>query len=89
MKFRRLSLPNCCLAEIAPISYHIDMSMMLRQIARYVTQKAASDPEAKEKAIKAAHVVVDEAKQIAKQDDRAYAAGRAVRRAFNKLLSGR
>ena len=65
------------------------MSMLLRRIARYVTQKVASDPDAKEKAIKLAHDVVDEAKQIAKEDDRAYAAGRAVRRAFNKLLSGR
>ena len=65
------------------------MSMLLRQIARYVAEKVASDPEAKEKAIKVAHDVVDEAKQIAKQDDRAYAAGRACRRALDKMLSDR
>ena len=65
------------------------MSVLLRQIARYVTQKAASDPEAGEKAIKAARGVVVEATQIAKEDDRAYAAGRALRRAFDKLQSNR
>ncbi len=78
-----------CLAGIAEIDYGVAMSMLLRHITRYVTQKIASDPQAKEKAIKVAHGVVDEAKQIAKQEDRAYAAGRAVRRAFDKLLSDR
>ena len=73
----------------AQIRYRVAMSMLLRQIARYVAQKAASDPEAKEKAIKAAQVVADEAKHIAKEDDRAYATGRAVRRAFDRLLSDR
>jgi hypothetical protein len=61
------------------------MSVLLRQIARYVAQKAASDPEAREKVVKAASGVVEQAKQIAKEDDRAYAAGRAFRRAFDKL----
>lgn len=65
------------------------MSVLLRQIARYVSQKAASDPEAREKVFKAARDVVEEAKQIAKNDDRAYAAGRAFRRAFYKLQSNR
>ncbi len=40
-------------------------------------------------AARAAHGVVEEAKQIAKEDDRAYAAGRAVRRALNKLQNNR
>jgi len=65
------------------------MSVLLRQIARYVAQKAASDPEAREKVVKAARGVVEEATQIAKKDDRAYAAGRAFRRAFDKLQSNR
>ena len=65
------------------------MSMLLRQIARYAAQKVASDPVAKEKAIKAAHAVADQAKQIAKEDDRAFAAGQACRRAFDKLLSNK
>jgi len=65
------------------------MSVMLRQIARYVTQRAASDPEAREKVIKAARGVVVQATQIAKEDDRAYATGRAFGRAFRKLLRNR
>jgi len=36
-------------------------------------------------ATKAAQGVVKEAKQIAKENDKAYAAGRAVRRALNKF----
>ncbi len=60
------------------------MSLLLRQIARYVAQKAASDPEAREKALKVAQGVVEEAKQITKEDDWAYAAGKAFRRAMKK-----
>ncbi len=65
------------------------MSVLLRQIARYAAQKLASDPRAKEMAAKAARVVVDEARQIARGEDRARAAGRAVRRAMNKLQGDR
>lgn len=61
------------------------MSILFRQLTRYVTQKVASDPRAREMATKAARGVLEEAKQIVKEDDRAYAAGRAVRRALNKL----
>jgi hypothetical protein len=61
------------------------MSMFLRQIARYVAQKAVSDPEAREKALNAARNVVEEAKQITKEDDRAYAAGKAFRRALDNF----
>ena len=65
------------------------MSVLLRQIARYVAQKAASDPEAREKVLKAARGIVEEGRRIAKEDERAYAAGRALRRAFDTLLSNR
>jgi hypothetical protein len=65
------------------------MSFLLRNIARYAAQKLASDPQAKEKASKAASVVVGEAKKIAREKDRARAAGRAFRRAMNKLQGGR
>jgi hypothetical protein len=61
------------------------MSFLLRNIAQYAVQKLASDPRAKEKAAKAARVVVGKAKQIARGEDRARAAGRALRRAMNKL----
>ena len=61
------------------------MSVILRNIARYAAQKLASDPRVRETAAKAARVVVAEAEQIARRDDKARAAGRAVRRAMNKL----
>ncbi len=65
------------------------MSFLLRHIARYAVQKLASDPWAREKAAKAARVVVGEARQIARGEDRARAAGRALRRAMNKLQGDR
>jgi hypothetical protein len=65
------------------------MSFLLRHIARYAAQKLASDPRAREKAAKAARVVVGEAGQIARREDRARAAGRALRRAMNKLQGDR
>ncbi len=65
------------------------MSFLLRHIARYAAQKLTSDPRAREKAAKAARVVVGEARQIARGEDRARAAGRALRRAMNKLQGDR
>ncbi len=76
-------------AALVQIGYVARMSMILRQIARYVAQRAASEPEANEKAFTAAQVVADEAKHIAKEDDRDHATGRTARRAFDRLLSGR
>ncbi len=61
------------------------MSFLLRHIARYAAQKLASDPQAREKAAKAARVVVGQARQMARKEDKARAAGRALRRAMNKL----
>ena len=61
------------------------MSFLLRNLARYAAQKLASNPQVRETAAKAARVVVDEAKDIAGKKDKALAAGRAVRRAMNKL----
>ncbi|MCH9053194.1 MAG: hypothetical protein IIA72_19395 [Proteobacteria bacterium] len=65
------------------------MSFLLRHIARYAAQKLPSHPWAREKAAKAARVVVGEARQIARGEDRARAAGRALRRAMNKLQGDR
>ncbi len=65
------------------------MSFLLRHIARYATQKLASDPRARDKAAKAARVVFDEARQIAHGEDRARAAGRALRRVMNKMQGDR
>ena len=65
------------------------MSLLLRKVARYVAQKAASDPEVREKVVKGTRVVFAEARQIATENDRAYAAGRAFRRAVDKLQGNR
>ncbi len=65
------------------------MSLLLRHIGRYAAQKLASDPRAREKASKVASAVVGEANQIARGEDRAREAGRAVRRAMNKLQGKR
>ncbi len=65
------------------------MSSLLRHIGRYVAQKLASDPRARDKAAKVVSVVVGEASQIARGEDRAREAGRAVRRAINKLQGKR
>ncbi len=65
------------------------MSFLLRHIARYAAQKLASNPRAREAAAKAARVVVDEATHIARRKDKAWAAGRALRRAMNKLQGDR
>ena len=65
------------------------MSVLLRHIARYAAQKLASDPRAKKMAAKAARVIILEARQIARREDKARAAGRALRRAMNKLQGDR
>lgn len=75
--------------HIARISYCIAMSLLIRKIAHYLAQKAASDPEAREKMLKVARGAVGGAKKIAKENDSAYAAGRALRRALNKSQNDR
>lgn len=77
------------MAKSARIGYIVRMSILLRQIARYVAQKVASDPEIREKAMTAASDLAEQAKQIVKEDDRAYAAGRAFRQAFDKVRNNR
>tara|TARA_B110000438_G_scaffold301728_1_gene357370 strand:+ start:333 stop:527 length:195 start_codon:yes stop_codon:yes gene_type:complete len=61
------------------------MPMLFRQLARHLVQKVASNPVAREKAARMAVGVAKQAQQIAGKPDRAYAAGKAVRRALNKL----
>ncbi len=61
------------------------MSFILRNAARYAAQKLATNPQVRETAAKAARAVADEASQIARREDKALNAGRAVRRAMNKL----
>ena len=61
------------------------MSFVLRNLARYAAKKLASNPQVREAASKAAHVAADEVREIARNEDKAQAAGRAVRRVMNKL----
>ena len=63
------------------------MSALFRQFARYAIRKAASNPAVQAKAAEVARYTVEEAKQIAREEDRPRAAGRAVRRALDKLKS--
>ena len=65
------------------------MSILFRHIARYAAQKLAANPRVRETAAKAARVIVDEARQIAREEDRARAAGRALRRVMNKMRGDR
>ncbi len=65
------------------------MSFLLRNIAPYAAPKLTSNPRASETAAKAARVVVDEARHIARREDKARAAGRSLRRAMNKLQGDR
>ena len=62
---------------------------IFRQLIYYVAQKSAANPDAREKATKIARGMVQKTQQIAKDDDPAYAAGRAVRHAFDKLRNKR
>jgi hypothetical protein len=43
------------------------------------------NPEAREKAAEAARAVIEKTKNISEENDRAYATGWAVHKAFNKL----
>ena len=49
----------------------------------------AANPRVRETAAKAARVVVGEARQIARREDKARAAGQALRRVMNKLQGDR
>ena len=64
------------------------MSVLFRQFARYALRKAAANPQVQAKAAEAARFAVEEAKEVARDEDRPRAAGRAVRRALDKLQGG-
>lgn len=61
------------------------MNPIFRQFASYAVRRLASDPKFRAKAITVARVALDEGQKIAGDQDRARAAGRAVRRAMDKL----
>ncbi len=61
------------------------MAFLMRQLARMAARKIANDPVVREKATQAARKVAGEARQIAREEDKARAAGRAFRRFLNSL----
>ena len=58
------------------------MSLLVRKLVSQLVRKAASDPAVRAKAMEVARGVVSEGEKIAKEEDRAYAAGKALRRAL-------
>jgi hypothetical protein len=65
-------------------SYMVSMSLYLSRFARYAARRLVSDPRARETAVNAARSVAEEARLVVRDEDPARAAGRAVRRAYNK-----
>ena len=68
------------------------MSVLFSRFIRYAARKTAhtiaSNPQAREKAMQAGRTVYDEAKGVAREKDKARAAGRSVRRLFNSFQNG-
>jgi len=61
------------------------MSPILRRLAQLAAQRLAQDPVLRAKATDTARAALGEARKLAQEEDRARAAGRALRRALNKL----
>lgn len=83
------ALAATALAANGRTGYAATMSLLLDRLARYAAQRLASSPEVRETAAKAARAVVDEVTLIARDEDRARAAGRSFRRALEKLQGKR
>ena len=83
-----LGFDKCSASRMPHFSLRLSMAFLLRHIARYAVRKIASDPVARDQATRAARGVAKEVKQIARDEDPAKAAGRAMRRAINKLQGG-
>ena len=64
------------------------MSMLLSRILRFAAQKIALSPQARTVAARVAREMAGEAKLIAREKDKARAAGRSVRRVINRLQGG-
>lgn len=77
------------LAAGVAVGYAAGMSFLLRTIARYAAQRLAADPRVREKAARVTQAAIDEGKRIAREENRAYAAGQAIGRTLNKLRGDR
>lgn len=65
------------------------MSFLIRRVFRFAAQKVAADPRVREKAGEYVRFVSEEARVIARDEDRARAAGRSVRRFLNRVQADR
>ncbi len=65
------------------------MAVWFNHLVRFAAQRLAANPEVQQKAAETARTVVDEARLIVNDEDRARAAGRAFRRALNGLKGDR
>jgi hypothetical protein len=65
------------------------MAMFLSRIVRFAAQRIVFSPQARTVAAKAARGVADEVRLIAREKDKARAAGRSVRRAISRLQGER
>lgn len=61
------------------------MSPLISRLAREAFRRLAADPRVRAKAAEVGKVVADEARTVVREKDRAYAAGRSVRRAMKRL----
>lgn len=61
------------------------MSFILNRLVRYAARKVLFDPSARRAVTTVARGIAEEAKHIARDEDRARAAGRSFRRVLNRL----
>ena len=71
------------------MTYIRGMSVFLRHLVSRAVRKAAADPRVREKTAEAARSAAEEARRIVRADDRPKEAGRAMRRALQRLGGGR
>lgn len=64
------------------------MSYLVRRAFRYAARRIAADPRTRQKAGEYAKMVSGEIRTIYGEEDRAYAAGRSVRRLMSRLQAG-
>lgn len=65
------------------------MSLVFSRILRMAAQKIAMDPRVRSAASRAAREAAEEVKVIAREKDKARAAGRSLRRVLGRLQGGR
>ena len=65
------------------------MTVFISRILRMAAQRIAMDPRVRSAAARAAREAADEVRLIAREKDKARAAGRSVRRALGRLQGSR